>query len=269
MINFDTLKYQLVRGVLIPYMNVRIYQPTIHEIDEILPSYDSYKYIYCASKDFLQFEEGESLDAFKDNTYFQTLFKMKNKLYFRILLSSLEFFLNIKIANDNIRISNDMKIAIVDDEGKNILFTLDDSNFEEFSELIRLICCCEKMTNEEDKDHLKPTTVYKSEALRKMYEDSIKQYNDYQDKKKRENAFTLADIIGSISINEKTKYKFEDIDKLTMWQLYYIYNGMFVREGNEFTKMQFCSYKFSFENPPDFNWVKEAKVKLPESMIKQ
>jgi hypothetical protein len=270
-INYEILKHYLVRGKPIVYENIKVYQPTISEIDDILLSYDSYKFIYCASKGFLKYDDGESIDDFKDCTYFQTLFKMKNKLYLQMLILSLEFFLNVKVANDNIRISNDMKIAIVDDEGKNILFTLDDSNFEEFSELIRLICCCEKMkVEEDDEDILKIDSHYSSNpSIQQKYEKLIKQHNKSEIEKKKENSFTLADMIGIISINEKTKYKFEDIDKLTIWQLYYIHNGMFIRESNEFDKMQYCSYKFVIEDKPNFDWSKKAKVKLPKSIIEK
>ena len=267
----EQIKYSLARGLPIIYefnnMAIRIFQPTIKEIEEILFNYDSYKFVYSATKENLELSDGENIDKYEGLSYFQILFKLKNQIYFHMLLLSLTFFLKVKL--DNIRLYLDeMKIVIVSDEGQEI-FTLDNSNFEEFSEFIRLICCCEKIKNEEDKDHLKPTTFYKNKDLQKMYEDSLKQYNDYMDKKKRENSFTLADIISSISINEKSKYKFKDIDDLTMWQLYFIYNSMFVREGNEFTKMQFCSYKFSFDDTPNFEWNKEIKIKLPESMIEK
>jgi hypothetical protein len=262
-INKEYLERLLIRGLDIPYMGVKVKQPTVKDLDEIFLDYDSYKFIYSASKDFIQFEEGESIDDYKDYTYFQTLFKLKNKIYFQTLILSIEFFLKVKIANDNIRVSNDMKIIIVDDEGKNILFTLDNNNFEEFSELIRLVCCCEKM-KVEDKNKQK-IRKYKDTAMQQKYETLMIQLKKNEEKKNRENGLTISDVIGAICINENTKYNFKNIEELTIWQLFYQFNSMFTKENIEIVKSQFTSGNYNFEKVPDMDWLKKVKVKLPES----
>jgi hypothetical protein len=258
--NSNTLKYQLVRGLDISYMGIKVKQPTIKDLDEAL-DYDSYKFVYCASKDFLQFEEGENIDTFKDYTYFQTLFKLQNKIYIQTLLLSLIFFLKIKVDNIGVRL-NTMQIIVNDDNGDQI-FTLDNNNFEEFSELIRLICSCEKMIIKNDENQ--KIRKYKDFAMQQKYEALMIQLKKNEEKKNRENELTISDVIGSICINENTKYNYKNIEELTIWQLFYQFNSMFAKENTEIVKSQFTSGNYNFEKVPDIDWLKKIKIKLPEN----
>jgi len=269
----DDLEYRLIRSLNIPYMRVKIRQPRLSDIDDEsvgLLRYSSYKSLFTLRKEHLNMNE-ELIDITKDNSFFETLFiiddyYMKQGLIDRVpfidmLIMSLIFFLDVNVDTDKISKNVREKYIGIFNEQEQPIFILSNDNFEEFSELIRIICCCNMIEVESDK----PKNPYKNESLRRKFEKIQRQNAEVEAKKRKENEITIADMIGLIGINEITKYKLnQDMDNLTIWQLNYIYNGMFVRESNEFTKMQFCSYKFSFEKTPSFNWIKETKVKLPE-----
>ena len=128
--------------------------------------------------------------------------------------------------------------------------------------MIRLICNLNVLEIEEEKKI--KVRKYKDASMQKRYEQLMGQLQTNEDKKKNENSITIADIIGSICTNKNTKYTLYNIDKLTIWQLFYEFNNMFTMENIDMIKSQYNSGNFQFKNPPDINWLKKVKVKLPE-----
>jgi len=270
----NDLEYRLARALKIPYMNIKVKQPRLRDIDDDnvgLLRYSSYQSLFTLKKEHLNMNE-ELIEITKNDSFFVTLFiiddyykKQGRKDYIPfsdMLIMSLIFFLDIK-ETDEINKNINEKYISISNEQEQLIFILSNENFEEFSELIRTICCCgmAKLETDEPKFKMKH---HSDPNIRKMLEEQVKRYAEEERKKEKENEMTITDVIGIISIG--TNYKLnKDMDDLTIWQLNYIYNGMCIKEGNEFTKMQFCSYKFTFENVPNFNWLKDTKIKLPKN----
>ena len=254
-------------------MGVKIKQFTLEEIEEIdWDMYDNYKFLFIATKEHLKLND-ELLKITKHSSFFDTLFirdlymlnknQLKNDISFVALLRiSLSVFLNIDI--NSIAIDENKKSFIISNNDGKIIFILNNDNFEEFSEMIRLICCCDKLSIKKEEKTSK--RKYKDQAMQEKYESLKAQLKKNEDKEKHENELTIADMIGAVCINENTKYNFENISKLTIWQLYYQFSSMFVKENIEMTKLQFTSEKFKFDKTPDMNWLKKVKVKVPKNI---
>jgi len=267
----SSLEYALIRGLEIPYMGVKVKQPTINDIDEIgLLRFSSYKSTFIILKEHLQLTD-ELIVITKDKSFFETLFIIDGYsnnvdsntiLYTDMLIMSLIFFLGIDINKNMIEKNMENKcISIANTEGQNI-FILNNDNFEEFSELIRLVCNCDKL--EIDKDTNTNVVQYADADVQKIYEDLIKQHKKDEEEKKKANDITLSDVIGSICINENTKYNYKNIEELTIWQLFYQFTAMFTKENIDIVKSQYVSGNYTFDKVPDLDWLKKVKVKLPK-----
>ena len=275
-ISTDDLKYRLVRGLEIPYNDLIIKQPKISDIDKWgINYYSSMTYVFCMQKEHLQLWDTLQ-DAFSNKSLFQSLF-IQEKYYLRqdgvikpensiiaLLATSLCFFLGIDIRD--IEVLDDEKIIInykkeALDKVFNIPFELNNTNFEEFSELIRIITWNEKykIKKEENK-----RVMYDDPNVQKIYEDLLKAHDKEKEEEEQKNNITISDIIGAVSINENTKYKFNDIDDLTVWQLFYLSKSSFDRENTDITKRQYTSGNFTFDKPPDLNWLEKVRIKLPK-----
>jgi hypothetical protein len=286
MINEDTLKYNLIRGLDIQYIDknnqiINIKQPKIFDIDKIgLIQYLSLSYIFRIQKEHLKLYD-EIKDEIQNKTIFESIiiqekvFKEKkennnmNNSLILLLLQSLIFFLDI----DNykkIKVKENYDIVINDFIEKDgnasevPIFTLNNDNFDEFAELIRIITCTDILEIEKNTQIKK--VHYDDPIMQKMYEEQIKLYLNDEEKKKKENSLTISDIIGSICVNENTKYNFNNIKDLTIWLLFYQFDSMFKKENIEITKSQFTSGNFSFDMIPDLNWLKKVKVTLPKDI---
>ena len=267
----SSLEYALIRGLEIPYMGVKVKQPTINDIDEIgLLRFSSYKSTFIILKEHLQLTD-ELIVITKDKSFFETLFIIDGYsnnvdsntiLYTDMLIMSLIFFLGIDINKNMIEKNMENKcISITNKEDQNI-FILNNDNFEEFSELIRLVCNCDKL--EIDKDTNTNVVQYADADVQKIYEDLIKQHKKDEEEKKKANDITLSDVIGSICINENTKYNYKNIEELTIWQLFYQFTAMFTKENIDIVKSQYVSGNYTFDKVPDLDWLKKVKVKLPK-----
>jgi hypothetical protein len=182
-----------------------------------------------------------------------------------LLKQSMGFFLNIDIKNIIVDVDNERFIVIeermIDNKSMGIpAFELNNDNFEEFSQLIRIITWNDIYKIE--KNEIKKV-IYADPNVQKMYEDLIKQHLKEEEKKNTENNITLSDIIGAICINENTKYNYKNIGELTIWQLLYQSKSMFDKEYIDITKVQYRSGNFTFDKPPDLNWLNKIKIKLP------
>lgn len=277
--NKTDLEYRLIRGLPISYQNIEVRQPTIEYIDKIgLLPYLSMTYIFRMQKEHLELYD-EIKDRLNGRTIFESLiiqeeiltqkedFNIQSSM-FMLLMQSLIFFFRLEDIN-RIQVKNDYRIVIY--EFKNIngeidnipIFTLDDSNFDEFSELIRIICNTDVLEIESNKSKLE-IVQYADPNVQKIYEDLIKQHLKDEDKKKEENNISVSDVIGAVCVNENTKYNFENISKLTIWQLFYQFTSMFEKENIETVKSQYTSGNFQFEKAPNLNWLNKVKVKLPK-----
>jgi hypothetical protein len=284
MINEDTLKYQLIRGLDIQFIDssnqvINIKQPKIKNIDEIgLLSYLTYTYIFRITKEHLNYYD-EIKDKLDGKSLFESIFihdeyhRQKTDFnmldsYIIKLICSLAFFLGINDFN-KIGFSEDENSIEVNDfkekDGQIIkvpMFRLNSNNFDEFCELIRIITYTDLL----EKENKIKKVLYSDKNVQKMYEDLLKQYEQEEDKKQEENKLTISDVIGAICINDKTKYNYSNIDSLTIWQMFYQFNSMFEKENIEITKSQFTSGNFSFDKTPDLNWLNKIKVKLPKKL---
>lgn len=277
--NKTDLEFRLIRGLPIYYQNIEVKQPKIEDIDKIgLLLYLSMTYIFRIQKEHLQLYD-EIKDELSGKSIFESLiiqeeilvkkedFNIQSSM-FMLLMQSLMFFLNIKDIN-RIKVKNNYKIVIYDfnsinGEINNIpVFTLENSNFDEFSELIRIICNTDILEIENNKSKLE-IVQYADPNVQKIYEDLIKQHLKDEDKKKEDNNISISDIIGAICVNENTKYNFENISKLTIWQLFYQFSSMFEKENIETVKSQYTSGNFQFDKAPNLNWLNKIKVKLPK-----
>ena len=278
-ISTGDLEWRLVRGLPIFFNNIMIKQPRIEDIDKLgINYYSTMSYIFCIQKEHLPLWDTLQ-NEFNSKTLFQSLFvqerfyEANNKLdastsILILLRESLKFFLDIEDIRKIIIDVDNERFIVIDNrefEGKIFevpIFELNNDNFEEFSELIRLICNLNVLEIEEEKKI--KVRKYKDASMQKRYEQLMGQLQTNEDKKKNENSITIADIIGSICTNKNTKYTLYNIDKLTIWQLFYEFNNMFTMENIDMIKSQYNSGNFQFKNPPDINWLKKVKVKLPE-----
>lgn len=277
-ISVDDLKYRLVRGLDIPYNNIKIRQPKIEDIDTLgINYYSSMSYVFCIQKEHLPLWDTLQ-NEFNSKTLFQSLFiqekfyETNNKLdsstsILILLRESLKFFLGIEdVKKIIIDIENERFIVVEtqirgEESFLEPIFVLDNNNFEEFSELIRLITWNEVYKIK--KDEIK-RVLYADESIQKIYDNLIKQHLKEEEKKKQENNISISDIIGAICINENTKYNYKNINELTIWQLFYQSKSMFDKEHTEIIKMQYTSGNFTFEKPPDLDWLKKVKISLPK-----
>lgn len=267
----DDLKLKLILGDNIPYMGLNITQPTVRVINTMgYSNYMNYVSIFCMRKENL-FSEVEYLNKIKNNSFFESLFIYdldnieSNKSVLLLLKLSLCFFLKINI--QDIAIDYQNKILAVLNSNSDIIFELDNSNFEEFSELIRLISNCKLADTKKEE---KPKIVsYNDPEIQKIYEDLLKQNQENQVKEEKANEISLADII-KVVCNDyiHSGYNYNTINELTVWQVYDTYKSMSKREEVEFTKTQFCSFKFDFsKNTPNFDWIKPTKIKINDLKI--
>lgn len=277
-ISTDDLKYRLVRGLPIEYNGLIINQPKISDIDKMgISYYSSMVFPFCIQKEHLQLWDTLQ-DVFSGKSLFQSIFiqekyyiaqdgdiKLENSII-RLLADSLCFFLNVEL-NDIEPLKDDRIIINYKREfmGKifNIPFELNDDNFEEFSELIRTITWNEKykIKKEENK-----RVMYDDPNIQKIYEDLLKAHDKEKEEEEQKNNITISDVIGAVSINENTKYKFNDIGELTVWQLFYLSKSSFDREYIDITKRQYTSGNFTFDKPPDLNWLEKVRIKLPKEI---
>jgi hypothetical protein len=284
--NSDSLKYQLIRGLSIIFQDnnnqrIKVKQPKIEDIDDIgLLPYLSMTYIFRIQKEHLQIYD-EIKDKINNKSLFESMIIqeeiLNSKSDFNIsesiimlLIQSLAFFLDIKDFN-RIGVSDNIDAIIVYDfkdvNGeicKIPIFQLDNNNFGEFSELIRIITC--NSIIEIDKDNNVKKLYYADPEVQRMYEEQIKLYLEEEKKEEKENQLTISDVIGSICINENTKYNYKNIQDLTIWQLFYQFNSMFAKENIEIVKSQYTSGNYNFEKVPDLDWLRKVKVKLPNDM---
>lgn len=283
--NSDSLKYSLIRGLNIVFQDknnqqIKVKQPTIANIDKIgILAYLSLSYIFRIQKEHLQLYD-EIKDKLNGKSLFESIiiqeeilnsksdFKMTDSMIM-LLIQSLAFFLDIQDFN-RIGVSDTVDAIIVYDFkeiDKQIykvpIFQLDNSNFDEFSELIRIVTHSEII--EIEKENEIKTVQYADASVQKIYEDLLKQHLKDEEEKKKENSITISDVIGAICINENTKYNYKNIKELTIWQLFYQFNSMFTKENIEIVKSQFTSGNYTFEKVPDLDWLKKVKVKLPKN----
>lgn len=270
MINIDQLKYYLIRGLPISYKGIKIKQPTLNDLDKTgVLLFSHYKFLFVAKKEHLGLDD-EIIELTKKSSFFETIFirdiYLANKnvdnrdSYIALLRMSLAFFLDIDVNSTKVDIENySIKIPLED----NNFFELNKKNFDEFSEIIRLICYSEMLEVDTGKPKYK-LKHYDNLEMRKLLEDSVRRYEEEEKKKQKENATTIADIIGAICVNDKTKYRYDNIGTLTIWQLHHLFYSMFKKENIEVIKAQFTSGNFKFDKVPDLDWLKKVKVKLPK-----
>ena len=277
-ISTGDLEWRLVRGLPIFFNNIMIKQPRIEDIDKLgINYYSTMSYIFCIQKEHLPLWDTLQ-NEFNSKTLFQSLFvqerfyEANNKLdastsILILLRESLKFFLDIEdIRKIIIDVDNERFIVIEtqivgDKSFEEPIFVLDNNNFEEFSELIRHITWNNiiKIEKEEVK-----RVRYDDPNIQKIYEDLLKAHDKDKQEEESKNNITISDIIGAVCINENTKYKFNDIGELTVWQLFYLSKSSFDREYIDITKRQYTSGNFTFDKPPDLNWLEKVKIKLPE-----
>lgn len=271
----DDLEWWLVRGLPIPYNNIIIKQPKISDIDKMgIIYYSAMTYPFCIQKEHLKLWNTLQ-DAFNGKSLFQSMF-IQEKYYLqqdgkinpensiiKILADSLCFFLNIDMKD--IEVLNDDRIIInykKEFMGKvlNIQFELNNNNFEEFSELIRVITCTDII--KEEKEEIYELEHYDDENLQRLLEEQYRIYKEDKKKEENENKITINDVVGGVCMNENSKYNFSNISTLTIWQLYYYFKFLLEKENIEITKSQFTSGNYNFEKVPDLNWIKKTKIKL-------
>ena len=277
-ISTGDLEWRLVRGLPIFFNNIMIKQPRIEDIDKLgINYYSTMSYIFCIQKEHLPLWDTLQ-NEFNSKTLFQSLFvqerfyEANNKLdastsILILLRESLKFFLGIEdIRKIIIDIENERFIVIEtqivgDKSFEEPIFVLDNNNFEEFGKLIRHITWNNiiKIEKEEVK-----RVRYDDPNIQKIYEDLLKAHDKDKQEEESKNNITISDIIGAVCINENTKYKFNDIGELTVWQLFYLSKSSFDREYIDITKRQYTSGNFTFDKPPDLNWLEKVKIKLPE-----
>ena len=280
--NRADLEYRLIRGLPIYYQNIEIKQPKIEDIDKIgLLLYISMTYIFRIQKEHMQLYD-EIKDLLKDKSMFESLiiqeeiltkkkdFKIIDSMIM-LLLQSLSFFLDIKDFNrfevgDDCIIIHDFK-SIDNQIDNTSIFKLDNSNFEEFSELIRIITCSDilEIEKEEVNEQLEH---YEDEELQRLIEEQYRIYKDDKKKEEKENEITMSEIISSVCMHENSKYDFTTIINITIWQLHYYFKFLIEKENIEIVKSQFTSGNYTFEKAPDLNWIKKTKIKHKKSINK-
>jgi hypothetical protein len=274
-ISIDELEFLLIRGLPVNYNGLIIKPPKISDIDKIgLGYYYAMTYPFCMQKENLQLWNTLQND-FCGKSLFNSFF-IQEKYYLKqdegikpensiiaLLAQSLCFFFgidmkDIEVLDDNKIVINYKKEAF----GKmfNIPFELNEDNFEELSELIRTITCTDII--KEEKEEIDELEHYDDENLQRILEEQYRIYKEDKKKEENENKITINQLIGSVCMNENSKYNFSNISTITVWQLHYYFNFLLEKENIEITKSQFTSGNYNFEKVPDLNWIKKTKVKL-------
>lgn len=260
--------YYLIQGLPIPYENINIYQPTLKDINELkfnISEFEQYKFCYCASIEHLNLSK-EEYEQNRDKSFFVTLFNIKEKTFIVYLIMSLIFFFRIK--EDEIFPDFDNhKINILNKEKNEIIFSLNESNFESFSKIMRLIFHTEKYPVDNGKPKYR-LVKYKDPIMQAKFEKMLENMYKQEAKEEEENRLYFSDILGMIINSEYSKYNLFTIANLTIWQIYYTYENMFNIESNNITKSQYCSGQFEFKKQPNLlQWSKQSKIRLPKDMI--
>jgi len=275
--NSDDLGYILIRGLDVPYMGIKVKQPTIGDVDRIgLLNYFGMSYIFRIQKEHLQLYD-EIKDKLNGKSLFESLviqekvlmskqdFNYMNSEIMR-LVCSLAFFLGIEDFN-KIKITDDYKIVVYDfnEVGGQVInkpvFELSEKNFDEFSELIRIITCNDII--ELDKDKPKELyAIYDDPELQREYDEMMGDYKEKKNKEEDKNKISFNDIIHDICSSKYSKETIDTISKRTIWHIFDIYKSMNAQESVDFNKQQYCSYKFEFKENPIIDWKSINKIKV-------
>lgn len=265
--NEALIGYYLIQGLPISYGSINIYQPKLEDINNLkfnLSEFEQYKFCYIARKEYLELTERDNIIC-KDKSYFETLFLMENKTMIVYLLMSLVFFL--KIQEERLKPNFEIKsIDILDENMEKIMFTINDNNFDFISKLIMLVCKAEKLPIPTNEPKYK-TVKYKNAEIQAKFESMLKNMEEQEKKEEENNRLYFADILGMVANSNYSKYDLFTINKLTVWQIYYIYDNIFGIESNDITKKQFCSGQFQFKKDPNLlAWIQKSKIRLPKDM---
>ena len=266
-IDVSVMKYILATGMSIRYQNANIVQHKLKDINML--NYDMFKFVYCATKQNLNLDNE---DISSDYTFFKTMFYLKDNSLLNVLRESIIFFVK-EATHENIIIDkvNGKECIIVYKSLENVpefYLVLNEDNFNEFSSIIRMICCCEKFKIEIEEK--KKNIRFKDKERQKIWEKikANQKHNKEKAKEKaKENILCIGDIIVKICSHPKSKYNYLNITELTYYQLVQELNSIFIFDSIEFTKQQYCSYKFEFKKDPDIEWNNKLKVKIPHDVL--
>jgi len=280
-LNIDELTYNLVRELDFNFIDknnqiIKVKQPKIKDIDELgLLTYLSYTYIFRIKKEHLQLYE-EIKDELNDKSLFESIlihekyartkndFSEMNSDVIR-LICSIAFFVGIEDWA-KIGMSDDEKLIEIYDFKevnnqihKTPIFTFNNDNFDEFSELIRTITCNDIIEQKKDKELY---SIYDDPELQQAYDELMKNNKEIEEKSENNNIIGFSDIIHDICNNKYSKETRDSIGNRTIWSIFDIYSSSISQESVDFNKQQFCSYKFEFKEQPILDWRSINKIKI-------
>lgn len=282
--NKDDLEYRLIRGLDVPYMQVLIKQPTIDDIDKYgYVEYSLFTYPFKMQKEHLQLYD-EIKNELIDKSLFESIiindkclmrkndFNINNSMLL-LLKHSLAFFLNIQNF-DMIQFDEDNEKMVIynskEFNGKVYtfpVFSLDKDNFDEFSELIRIINCAEIIESENNKEK-QYYAIYDDPELQQAYDELMQDSKKKEEESKSENSISFNDMIHDICNSKYSKETIDTISKRTIWQIFDIYKSMNIQESVNFNKQQYCSYKFEFKEAPIIDWKKINKIHIESNLFR-
>lgn len=240
---------QLTLGVPISCGDLgTIYQPTIEELLEY-GEYTNLFYPYMVGKKL--FGEGLFNDELKD---FDLLFYIREDNQFLLvnqqgvpLLEELGKSLMFFYKTPDVDIAFEQQRIIIN--GKIII---DRDNYDLLSSIILTMSKREKLVRE-----VEPT--FKSKRLRDLH---MKLEKNREETRKR-NAILMGDIINTLVVNTVRGFTYEEIKKMTLWQLYNNYQLVLTVDSHEQMMKYKTSEKFSVEDDMK-HWSKTNKMQRIE-----
>ena len=239
----------LVLGLPIPIEGLgKIYQPTIQELIEHYKDVESFFTPYLISiKLYEKYFTQEILKTIKD---FDLFFLVDAQGKYLIqgrekegLIEDLVYSLTLLYKTNNVILNFEKEKIIIDN-----MYEINRYNFDLLSEYVMKIGMKEKIVPEKKE-------VFKSERKRKLYEKLEKRRAEIR----RRNAPILGDFINTLANNPVRGYSYEEIRKMTIWQILKCYSEILNIDRHEQMMKYKVSYKYNVEDEIE-HWRKTNKL---------
>ena len=207
----------------IPFYNLKIYKPTIKEIDEM--GYDRYNYLSALltisqeDLDAMEIEQKEKNPLFElatDNPYEYQIVASQSLAYFLELRLAFFTYLkrDVKIENSQIVVLN-TTIDVLTEKEKEDNFIFTSETFFEFQAILRQINCLEEAEEPEIKAPDGPMKQKFLDARKKL---RLAKAKERRKKAKVEDS-TFSIFVLELALCAMSAYTLESIQSLTIYQL--------------------------------------------------
>ncbi len=239
----------LVLGLPISVAEVgTIYQPTLEELVMAYGDIDDFFFPFMMNKNIYSEYFGENeIDNIKDFDLFFVLDE-KGEFLFKgrsdnFLIYDLMSSLSLIFRSDKVDLIYENEIIVIDDK-----IEINRYNFDIISKIILEMGMKEKFQPPEK-------LTFKSERKRKLHEKIEQRRAEIR----RRNAPTTGDLINTLVNNPVRGFSFEEVKKITVWQLLNSYKEILNIDNHEQTMKYKVSYKYNVEDEVQ-HWRKANKM---------